>query len=63
MAEEEYCWAITEAAGRSSCGRPGYGVLEFEFHLGCHVDTYTFDYMYIPPRLAQNSTSVRPSRT
>jgi hypothetical protein len=27
--EEEYCWVITQAAGRSCCGRSGFPVLEF----------------------------------
>jgi hypothetical protein len=26
---EEYCWATTQAMGRSRCGRSGYSVLEF----------------------------------
>jgi hypothetical protein len=26
---EQYCWAITQAAGRSCCGRSGSGALEF----------------------------------
>ena len=30
---EEYCWAITQAAGRSCCGRSGSSVLEFGFRL------------------------------
>jgi hypothetical protein len=30
---EEYCWAITQTVGRSSCCRSGPGVLEFEFQL------------------------------
>ena len=30
---EEYCWAITKAAGRSRCGRSGSSVLEFGFQL------------------------------
>jgi len=30
---EEYCWAITQAAGRSSCGQSGFRVSEFRFHL------------------------------
>jgi hypothetical protein len=29
----EYCWAITQAAGRSCCGRSSFSVLEFGFQL------------------------------
>jgi len=31
--EEEYCWAMTQAAGLSYCGWSGSGVLEFQFQL------------------------------
>jgi hypothetical protein len=34
---EEYCWAITQAAGRSCCGRSGYRVLEFGFQLDSRI--------------------------
>ena len=36
---EEYCWAITQAAGRSCCGRSGSSVLEFGYQLDCLVCT------------------------
>jgi len=34
---EEYCWAITQAAGRSRWGRSGSTVLKFVFQLSCLV--------------------------
>jgi len=30
---EEYRWAITQAAGRSCCGRSGTSVLEYGFQV------------------------------
>jgi hypothetical protein len=39
---EEYCWAITQSAARSWCGRSGSSVLDFGFQLNCLVYyTYT----------------------
>ena len=37
---EEYCWAITQAAELSCCGRSGYSVLEFGFQTDCLLYTY-----------------------
>jgi len=36
---EEYCWTITQAAGRSRCERPGSSVLERGFQI--HFLVYT----------------------
>jgi len=45
---EEYCWAITPAAGRTCCGRSGSGVLEFGFQPDCVVCEYVcFGRMYV----------------
>jgi hypothetical protein len=35
---QEYCWAITQVAGRSRCGRLGSSVLEFKVQL----DTFLY---------------------
>jgi len=45
--EEEYCWAITRAKGRSCYGRPGFVALDTEFHLDSNVytRTYTVDHI------------------
>ena len=40
---EEYCWAITQAAGRSCCGRSGSSVLEFGFQLDCSECTKVYN--------------------
>ena len=45
---EEYCWAITQAAGRSCCGRSGSITLEFGFF------TYIVDHMYAPLRAGRS---------
>ena len=37
--QEEYCWAVTEAAGRSCCGVSSSSVLEFGFQLDCLIQT------------------------
>jgi hypothetical protein len=37
---EEYCWAITQAAGRSCCGRSDSRVLELGFTLDYLTNTY-----------------------
>ena len=55
---EEFCWAITQAAGRSCCSRSGSCVLEFGFQLDSLVCTYIFDHTYAQLRLAPN----RPER-
>jgi hypothetical protein len=36
---EGYCWAITQAAGRSCCDRSDFSVLESEFDLDPRVHT------------------------
>jgi len=36
---EGYCWAITQEASRSCCGRSESVVLESGFQLDCLVDT------------------------
>ena len=38
---EEYCWAITQAAGRPYCGQSDSAVLEFGFQLVPILDKYT----------------------
>jgi len=43
---EEYCWAITQAAGRSCCGRSGSSVLEFGYQLDSLVCTYIYSWPY-----------------
>jgi hypothetical protein len=44
---EEYCWAITQAAGRPYRGRSGSSVLGFGFQLDSIVFTYLYIYIYI----------------
>ena len=44
---DEYCWAITQAAGRR-----GSGWLEFGYQLGSSVYTYIVSHMYASLRLA-----------
>jgi hypothetical protein len=61
--EEEYCWAITQAMGRSCCGRSGSSVLELGFQLDLLAYTYLFHHMHIQLRLAQNSTPAAPCGT
>jgi len=46
---EGYCWPITQAVGRSCCGRTFSSVLEFEFKL---VYTYTVRRIHTQFRLA-----------
>ena len=43
---EEYCWAITEAEGRSRYGRSGSIVLEFGFQLYIFLYTYAVNHLY-----------------
>jgi hypothetical protein len=50
----EYCWAITQAAGRSSCGRSGSNVLGFGLQLDCLVHKYLVEQVYPKFGLAQN---------
>ena len=49
---EEYCWAMTQEAGRSCRGRSGSSVMEFGFELDSLVYTYIVDRMYTEFRLA-----------
>jgi len=37
--KDEYCWAITQAKGRSCCGRWGSGVLKCVFQIDSIVDS------------------------
>jgi hypothetical protein len=60
---EEYCWAITQAAGRSSCGPSSSSVLKFGFQLDSLVYTYTAEHMHTEFWLAHNSTCATPSWT
>jgi hypothetical protein len=39
---EEYCWAITQEAGRSCCVRSFSSVLEFGFKLVSLASTYVY---------------------
>jgi hypothetical protein len=48
---EEYCWAITQAEGRSCYGRSGFSVLEFGFQMDSLVYAYVADHMYTQYRL------------
>jgi hypothetical protein len=50
---EEYCWAITQAAGLSCCGRSGSRVLAIGFQLACHVYTYMVERMYCDFRVVE----------
>jgi hypothetical protein len=54
--EDEYCWAITEAAWLSCCGRSGCSVLRFGFHLDSLIYTHTSGHKRTQFRVAQNST-------
>ena len=49
---EEYCWAITQAAGRSCGGRSDSSVLGVGFQLDSLVYSYMFEHMYPELRLA-----------
>jgi len=49
---EEYCCAITLAAGLARCGRSGSTVLDFGFQVECLVYTYKVDHTHTPMRLA-----------
>jgi hypothetical protein len=44
--EEEYCWAMTQAAGQVWCDRSASYALEFGLPLNCHV--YSRSYMFTP---------------
>jgi len=43
---EEYCWATTQAPGRSLCGRSGSTVLESGFQSDSVVYAHVFDHLY-----------------
>ena len=49
---KEYCWAITQTARRSCCGRSGSNELEFGLQLGSVVYTHIFDHMITQFRVA-----------
>jgi len=49
---EEYCWAITQAAGRSCGGRSDSSVLGFGFQLDSLVYSYVVEHVYPELRLA-----------
>jgi hypothetical protein len=49
---EEYCWVITQAAGRSCCGRLHSCVLEVGFHFDCLAYT---DIQSVPGGMCQTS--------
>ena len=53
---EEYCWAITQTAGRSCCGQSGSSALEFGFQKDTLVYTYTVDHMRTQFQLAPDLT-------
>lgn len=40
---EEYCLAVAQVAGRSSCGQLGCSMLESGFQMDCLVCTYIVD--------------------
>jgi hypothetical protein len=48
---KEHCWAITQAAGRSCCGRSGPSVLEFGLQLDSPIYSYTDDHVCTQLRL------------
>ena len=58
---EEYCWAMTKAAGRSCCDRSRCWMSDFGFQLDCLFCTYIADSMYSQFRLAQNATCDGPA--
>ena len=51
---EEYFWAITQAAGRSCCGRSGFRVLHFGFQMDSLVYIHIGDHMQTQFRIALN---------
>lgn len=60
---EECCWAITQAAERSYCGRSGSIVLGFGSQVHPVVYRYIFDHVHTEFRLVQSVTVVRPTVT
>jgi hypothetical protein len=60
---EEYCWAITQTAGRSCCGWSRSIVLEFWFQLDSLVYAiYIYIYIY-PKQRSRYSHSLRAGRS
>jgi hypothetical protein len=51
--EEEYCWAITQAAERLRYGRSGFNVFQFESQVDSPVYTYIVDHMLTQFRVVQ----------
>ena len=43
----EYCWAMTQAAGRSGCGWSGTSVLDFGCKLDSLLSTHIIDHMCV----------------
>jgi hypothetical protein len=60
---EEYCWAITQAAGRPCCGQSGssWGADFNRTLLYVHIYVHVVDRMSTDFRLALNSTCAGPS--
>ena len=55
---EEYCWAITQAAGRSCCGRSGSSVLGCGFNLTICVPSWDFRTIRLVPDLPERNYCV-----
>jgi hypothetical protein len=59
---EEYCWAITQTARRSCCGRSGSNELEFGVRLDSVVYTHIFDqvitHFRVAPHLPESNNFV-----
>ena len=63
-AMNEYCWAITQVAGRSCCGRSGSSVLELGLQLDSLIYSYTGGHVCTQFRPAQNRLEPdHPGRT
>jgi hypothetical protein len=56
---EEYCWAVTQAVGRSCSGKSGSSALEFRFQQDTLVYTYTAGHMHTQFQLAPDPTEPR----
>ena len=44
---EKYCWAITQAAGRSYCGRSDSSLVQPGFQLDCLVYTHIVGHIFV----------------
>jgi hypothetical protein len=55
---EEYCWAITQAAGRSCCGSAGSVVLEFRVQLDSLLQ-HIYTQFRFAPDLPKNKETVQ----